>query len=261
MILSKSIDIIAGSCSVESKDESIRQADYLHKHNINKMRFMVWKPRTNPESYQGIGVDGLEFILNIVDKYPNFFTFTTEVMSQRQVDVINRFSNQYGIPFIYQVGTRNAQNFELLKYIATMENQNILYKRGMSMTIQEYIEGSKYLNPMKNNILLCLRGIRTFETETRNTSDIDAVCILKSRFEFAENLHYKVYFDPSHATGHRKYIHPLALSAIIAGADGLEVEIHSNPDEAMSDAKQTISFDDMTKLLSQIQKLYYAFDY
>lgn len=250
------IDIIAGSCSAESLEESMKQAAFLDSMGINKMRFMIWKPRTSPESFQGIGIDGIRIIEAIHEKYPKMI-FATEVMSEYHFKFLHAI--ELGINsklFIYQVGSRNAQNFELLKALGNAKASiDILYKRGMWQTIDEFVEGAKYLNPAYNNIILCLRGIRTFETSTRNTADIDAICVLKERFEYVRKMHYKIFFDPSHAIGNRQFITSLSLAAIAAGADGLEIEIHSNPDEAVSDAKQTISFNEFEKLQKQIEKL------
>lgn len=254
------IDLIAGSCSAESLEESLRQAEFLNSVGVNKMRFMMWKPRTSPESFQGIGFAGITILEELYNKFPNM-SFVIEVLSMNHFNSLSSFTTPRGLDdklnvkcpnVIYQIGSRNAQNFELLKGLGACHGLTILYKRGMWQTVDEFIEGSKYLNPTKNNIILCLRGIRTFETSTRNTADIDAICVLKERFEYIRKLHYKVFFDPSHACGNRKYIIPLSLAAIAAGADGLEVEIHSNPDEAVSDAKQTISFEEFKQLKEKI---------
>lgn len=257
------IDLIAGSCSAESLEESMKQAEFLNSIGVDKMRFMMWKPRTSPESYQGIGYGGLIILEELYKKFPHM-SFVIEVLSGDHFRTLSSFVTHhsylddkscYKCPnIIYQIGSRNAQNFELLKELGTCHGLTILYKRGMWQTIDEYVDGSKYLNPEKNNIILCLRGIRTFETSTRNTADIDAICVLKERFEYVRKMKYKVIFDPSHASGNRKYIIPLSLAAIAAGADGLEIEIHSNPDEAISDAKQTISFDEFKQLKEQIAK-------
>lgn len=159
-----------------------------------------------------------------------------------------------GLPFIYQIGTRNCQNFSLLKKLGNMKNETFLYKRGMSQTIDEYISATSYLEPGENNVWLCLRGIRTFDDSMRNTPDIGAILTLKERFEYLDNS-FKIIFDPSHATGDRIYVRKMIAIAAIAGADGVEVEIHSDPDNAKSDAKQTISFEELDKSIIDLNKL------
>lgn len=249
-------NIIAGSCSFESFEEAEKEIQCLLQNGCNKLRAMLWKPRTAPESFQGIGSDGLNIIYYLNKQYPQI-TFVTEVMDLNQFLTIKLFSEKNNINFIYQIGARNSQNYSLLKVFSerSFGPINILYKRGISQTIQEYLDGSRYLDPSKNNIIMCLRGIRGFETETRFTSDIDAICVLKDRFEFTKDTNYQVFFDPSHSCGDRKYVPSLSLSAIIAGADGLEIEIHSSPDNSKVDAKQTISFESFNKLIHNIKKL------
>jgi 3-deoxy-7-phosphoheptulonate synthase len=247
-------NIIAGGCSLESYDESCIEIECLLNNGCNKFRAMLWKPRTSPDSFQGIGSEGINIIFDLHKKYPEVI-FVTEVMDYEQLTMLDIFSTINKINFIYQIGARNSQNFSLLKRFGSYSNINILYKRGMSQSIQEYIDGSKYLMPKNNNIIMCLRGIRTFETETRNTCDIDAICVLKDRFEFIKDLNYKIYFDPSHACGNRKYVEQLAVSAVIVGADGLEIEIHSHPDDAKVDSKQTIDFNTFDNIIKKITKI------
>lgn len=246
----KKLIIIAGSCSAESVDESLRQAKFLTGNNIDYMRFMMWKPRTRRLDFQGIGEEkGLKILEKVNEKYPNL-TFVTEVMNQEHITLLENSK----FNFIYQVGSRNGQNFDLLKRLGELNNATILYKRGMWMGIDEYIEGSKYLEPEKNNILLCLRGIKTWSTSMRNTPDIGDICVLKDKLQFSTER-YSVLFDPSHVTGNRNYIRKVCFSAIVAGAEGIEIEIHSSPDSAFTDSQQTISFKEFEDILYGINEL------
>jgi 3-deoxy-7-phosphoheptulonate synthase len=239
--------IIAGSCSLENRKESLKQAQLLNELNIKYQRAMLWKPRTSNKSYQGCGKEGLDILYEIHKKYENII-FVTEVMSVEHVNILEK-SN---LDFIYQIGTRNSQNYELLKYLGKFSGLTINYKRGMWQTIDEFIAGAYYLNPDKNCVWLCLRGIRTFDNSMRNTPDIHSILVLKEKFTYLPDK-FKIIFDPSHACGYRCYVPKMALTAIAAGVDGLEIEIHSNPDKAISDAEQTICFDTFKTLLSKIK--------
>lgn len=243
--------IIAGSCSVESLNESLRQAELLSELGLKYLRFMIWKPRTNPSSFQGIGLEeGFKIMYEIHKRFPDI-VFVTEIMDLLENMKLELWLKSEDISIITQIGTRNAQNYSLLKHFGSSKNQVILYKRGMSMTIDEFISGSEYLNPSQNNIWLCLRGIRTFETSTRNTPDLGSILTLKDRFEFLPDK-YKIIFDPSHASGNRHYIERLCLMAQTGGADGLEIEMHSKPDDAISDSAQTIDFNKFKEIIKKL---------
>lgn len=244
------IIVMAGSCSLEPLEETMRQADFLHSLGINYIRAMLWKPRTTKNSFQGAGKEGLKILRAITEKHPNT-TWVTEVMDPDHIDILE---NEPNLNFVYQIGARNCQNFSLLKRLGKLEGHTFNYKRGMSQTIDEYIGGADYLEPDKNQIWLCLRGIRTFDTSMRNTPDVGAILTLKDRFEYIDNK-YKIIFDPSHATGKRNFVRKMANIAIIGGADGLEIEIHSNPDNAQSDADQTINFDEFAHCMRDIEML------
>ena len=235
--------IITGSCSLEAYEEVRKQAIVAEEYGY--LRAMLWKPRTTKHAYQGIGEAGIKILSRIHDEFPTL-TFVTEVMSIEHINILLASK----LPFIFQVGTRNAQNYELLKYIGKLKGQTILYKRGMWMTIDEYIAGAEYLEPENNNIWLCLRGIRGFDTSMRNIPDIGAILVLKERLMY--NDKFKIIFDPSHAGGYRSFVKGLSMSAIACGADGLEIETHSNPDDAISDAAQTISFDMLQNIINQL---------
>lgn len=241
--------IIAGSCSLETEKETLKQAAILDKNNITYLRAMMLKPRTTPTSFQGVGVEEGLKILTAVNRVFPHMVFVTEIMSEKQLETLEKSS----LPFVYQIGTRNAQNFGLLKELGSLKNVTFLYKRGMSMTIDEYIGGSQYLNPDQNSIWLCLRGIRTFDDSMRNTPDIGSILVLKERLCYLFDK-YKIFFDPSHACGERKFVGSMAVIALIAGVDGLEIEIHSNPNEAWSDGHQTIDFGDFEYLLGALNR-------
>lgn len=240
---------IAGSCSLEDRDEVMAQADVINAQGCTYQRAMLWKPRTSKNSFQGVGKEGLKILEEVTEKYPNT-TWVTEVMDPDHIDVLEASP----LNFVYQIGTRNCQNFGLLKRLGDLEGKTFLYKRGMSQTIDEYIGGASYLEPGKNNVWLCLRGIRTFETDMRNTPDVGAILVLKERFEYLSDK-YKIIFDPSHSSGDRVYVKKLTEIAAIAGADGCEIEIHSMPDNAKSDAKQTIDFHDFSECVSSVRKI------
>lgn len=238
------MDILAGSCSAETREEILKQAKFVFDNNLYALRLMLWKPRTNKESFQGIGEEGIEIAKEISSIYPTM-RFVTEVMDNSHVDLLS----ESGLDFMYQVGARNCQNYGLLKYLGKLKGKQILFKRGFSTTIDEYINAAEYLEPELNDVWLCLRGIRTFDDCMRNTPDIGALLVLKDMFEYDKR--FMIGFDPSHATGKRKFIKPFFDICKTCGCDFVEIEIHSSPDEAWSDSSQTVSFDALKEMIGE----------
>lgn len=229
--------LISGPCSIESEDQIIKTATYLKQAGIRLMRGGVFKPRSSPYSFRGLGMDGLKMWHDITQDYQ--LGIVTEVME------VDKIEKMYPYVDVYQVGARNSQNFNLLDALGEVDKP-ILLKRGISGTINELLQSAEYIFSKGNErIMLCERGIRTFETASRNTFDINAIPILQ------EKTHLPVVADPSHGIGIRKHVKAISAAAIAAGADGLIVESHPVPQKAFSDAAQTVSFE----VLGQIAAL------
>lgn len=227
--------IIAGPCAVESEEQILKTAEFLKKHNIQYMRGGAFKPRTSPDSFQGLGKEGIDILLKAKEKG---LKIVSELMDPRDIPLFKDID-------IIQIGARNMQNFRLLIEAGKMKKPVIL-KRGLSATIDEWVKASQYLT--KNGckeVIFCCRGIRTFETETRNTADIDAIPILKQKG-------FKIIFDPSHSAGRKDIIIPLAKAAIAAGADGLMIEVHPDPSSSLSDKEQQFDFTEFETFLKEI---------
>ena len=236
---SKKIIIIAGPCAVESKEEY--ELDIKNLKKVDVYRGGAFKARTSPYSFLGLGVEGLK-ILNDTSKRHNK-PVISEITSTNQLEDFEKYID------IIQVGARNMQNFELLKALGKT-NKAILLKRGFGNTVEELLDATKYISKEGNdNIILCERGIRTFENSTRFTLDISAIAVLK------EKCDYPIIVDPSHAAGTSKYVESLALAAIAAGADGIMVEAHSNPEQALSDKEQALTIDEFNNLVEKIEKV------
>lgn len=219
--------IMAGPCSIESEQHIHETARLVAAGGANILRGGAFKPRTSPYDFQGLGEDGLRYMERAAKKY--HLLSVTEVMDTKDVDLVASHVD------ILQIGARNMQNFNLLKE-AGKSGKPILLKRGLSATYVDFLMAAEYILQTGNpQVILCERGIRTFETYARNTLDIAAAPILQ------ELSHLPVIIDPSHGTGIRKFVPPLAYAAIAAGANGIMVEVHPQPDQALSDAKQTIS--------------------
>lgn len=237
----KKIIVIAGPCSIESDKQLLDIADAVKKSGAHVLRGGAFKPRSSPYSFQGLGLDGLKILKDASDKY-NMPT-VTEVMDPRDVELVSKYTD------ILQIGARNMQNFNLLKEVGQTKKP-VLLKRGLSATIKEWLMSAEYILSEGNfDVILCERGIRTFETHTRNTLDISAVPIVK------QLSHLPVIVDPSHATGKWNLVNPLSKASIACGADGIFVEVHSNPEEALSDGPQQLwpdKFDQMMKELSKM---------
>lgn len=234
--------IIAGPCSVESYELMEKTAIFLKKVGIEYMRGGAFKPRTSPYSFQGLGDRGLEILKSIKEKYN--IKIVTELMDIRDLEAISDVAD------VIQIGSRNMYNYSLLREVGKTQKK-ILLKRGMSATVEEWLNAAEYIAIEGNNeIILCERGIRTFETYTRNTLDLSCIPVIKQK----TNL--KVIVDPSHGTGIRELVKPMSLAAISAGADGLMIEMHPDPDNALSDASQSINFDQFQDIHSKIIKLH-----
>lgn len=237
-----SFNIIAGPCSVESLETMELIAQNLVSNNVKMIRGGAFKPRTSPYSFQGLGKEGLKILRKVADKYG--LVVVTEIVSPEQIELFEKYID------IYQVGTRNMQNYALLKALGSKTVKPVLLKRGMSATIDEWLLSAEYIlhggNP---NVILCERGIRTFEKYTRNTLDISAVLAVK------ELSHLPVIVDPSHASGKYEMIEKLTLASYIVGADGVMVEIHPHPDKAYSDGAQSLKLSKFSELVKEVNKL------
>lgn len=229
------IQVIAGPCSVENEDQIIETAEAVKKSGATMLRGGAFKPRTSPYAFQGLHADGIELLLKA--KKATGLPIVTEIMAAEHLDLFADVD-------VIQVGARNMQNFELLKQLGH-SNKPILLKRGLANTMEELLMSAEYIMAGGNtNVMLCERGIRTFETYTRNTLDIAAVPLLKQR------SHLPIVVDPSHATGLTSLVEPLSLASIVAGADALIIEVHNCPAKALSDGGQSLTpqqFDDIMK--------------
>jgi 3-deoxy-7-phosphoheptulonate synthase len=232
---------MAGPCSVESEDQIERAAEIVAEAGGQVIRGGAFKPRSSPYSFQGLGEEGLRLMRRAADR--RGLLVISEVMDQTQIPLLLEYSD------ILQVGARNMQNFNLLRELGKVRKP-ILVKRGIAATIEELLLSAEYVMSGGNyEVMLCERGIRTFETSTRNTMDIAAVPVLKRL------THLPVIADPSHGTGKREYVLPMARAAVAAGADGLLVEVHHDPDRALSDGAQTLRPDQFDDLMRQVRAI------
>jgi 3-deoxy-7-phosphoheptulonate synthase len=222
-----SLTVMAGPCSVETRDQLFETADAVKDGGATVLRGGAFKPRTSPYSFQGLGVEALRYLAEARDR--TGLPVITEVMEPNQVDIVAEYAD------ILQIGARNMQNYSLLNAAGRVARP-VMLKRGFGATIEELLMAAEYIVSSGNpNVILCERGIRTFETYTRNTMDLAAVPVLHSL------THLPVIVDPSHATGKRWLVKPLAIGGVAVGADGVMVEVHPNPDEALSDAEQQLT--------------------
>jgi len=218
--------MMAGPCSVESEQQIIASAVAVKKAGAHMLRGGAFKPRTSPYSFQGLEEDGLKLLAKARDL--TGLPFVTEVINPETAELVAEYAD------VLQIGARNSQNFALLKKVGQLRKP-VLLKRGMSMTIQEFLMSAEYIMSEGNQaVILCERGIRTFETATRNTLDLSAIPVLK------EKTHLPVVIDPSHGTGNHHYVAPMCYAAVAAGADGLIVEVHPDPEHASSDGPQSL---------------------
>ncbi len=233
----KKIVVMAGPCTVESKEQIINIAKEVKSSGATFLRGGAFKPRTAPKDFQGLGEEGLKFLLEA--KEQTGLPIVTEVMDTRDVELVSEYAD------VLQVGTRNMQNYSLLKELGKCDKP-VLLKRGMWATLKEFLSAAEYILAGGNkNVILCERGIRTFSDFTRNTLDLSIVPVLKSE------SHLPVIVDPSHGTGRKDIVKPMALAAIACGADGVTVEAHTDPQKAISDADQTISTSDLHGLMGE----------
>ena len=231
--------IIAGPCAIESYDQLLETARFIKSKGVKILRGGAYKPRTSPFAFQGMRKEGLE-ILKAVKKEVGIMA-VTEAIDEKSL------SEVYEVSDMIQIGSRNMQNFSLLVE-AGKQDKPILLKRGMSATIKEWIHAAEYIAKQGNTkIIMCERGIRTFNDYTRNTMDIAAIPIIK------QETGLKVIADPSHGTGKRNLILPMSLASLAAGADGLIIEVHPQPDDALSDGDQSLNFEEFSNLISVIK--------
>ncbi len=239
--IGKDFLIIAGPCSVESEKQVLDIAISVKESGAQILRGGAYKPRTSPYSFQGLGRVGLEYLRKAGDVVG--LPIITEVVDTRDVFLVSEYAD------ILQIGARNMQNFSLLQEVGKV-NRPVLLKRGMNATIEEWLNCAEYIMSSGNkNVILCERGIRTHEKYTRNTLDLSAVVAIKHL------THLPIIVDPSHATGRREMIEPMSLASVAAGCDGLMVEVHNNPSEALSDAEQQLTLEEFKSLMNKINKL------
>lgn len=235
-----SLTLMAGPCSIEDKEMIMEIAKVVKENGGEFLRGGAFKPRTSPYDFQGLGEEGLKYMREACDKYD--LVMVTEVMDTRDIELIDKYTD------IFQVGARNMQNFSLLKELGKTDKP-ILLKRGLSATIREFLMAAEYIVAFGNDrVILCERGIRTFEVATRNTVDINGIALLK------EKTHLPIIIDASHGTGKKSLVEPVTLGCILAGADGAMVEIHQNPSCALSDGEQSLNFKEFETLCKKLKK-------
>ena len=233
----ETIAVIAGPCSVESREQLMEAAWGVKSHGASMLRGGAYKPRTLPYSFQGLGVEGLKILAEARDE--TGLPVVTEVMTPRDVKIVEEYAD------VLQIGARNMQNYDLLKRVGEARKPALL-KRGLSSTIEEWLSAAEYiLHGGNTDVILCERGIRTFSKLTRFTLDLAAVPLLK------EVTHLPVIVDPSHGTGQKSLVSPMANAAIAAGADGLIVEVHPKPEEALSDGAQSLTVDEYAHFMAK----------
>ncbi|MDA8434201.1 MAG: 3-deoxy-7-phosphoheptulonate synthase [Nitrospiraceae bacterium] len=238
LIGGKKIPVMAGPCAVENKTVLTAIAEKVKAGGAAFLRGGAYKPRTSPYSFQGLGEEGLEYLAEAREK--SGLPIVTEIMDPRDLDVIVRYAD------IIQIGARNMQNFRLLLEVGSAQKP-VLLKRGLSSTIKEWLMSAEYIMSRGNHqVMLCERGIRTFETATRNTLDLSAVPVLK------QLTHLPVVVDPSHGVGKRDLVAPMTKAAVAAGADALIIEVHTNPEEAMSDGDQSLKPEQFEQLMREL---------
>ncbi|MBE6024102.1 MAG: 3-deoxy-7-phosphoheptulonate synthase [Cellulosilyticum sp.] len=240
LVIGRDFLIIGGPCSVESEEQIMDAALGVKLAGGNMLRGGAYKPRTSPYAFQGLGREGLELLYKAGREVG--LPIITEVMDTRDVAMVSQYSD------VLQIGARNMQNFSLLVEVGRT-NKPVLLKRGLNATIEEWLNCAEYImNEGNEKVILCERGIRTMENYTRNTLDLSAVAAAKTL------THLPVVVDPSHATGRIELIHPMTLSAIMAGCDGLEIEVHPNPSKALSDSEQQLTIEQFHLLVKDIGK-------
>jgi 3-deoxy-7-phosphoheptulonate synthase len=238
--------VIAGPCSVESEEQTLETARAVKAAGAKILRGGAYKPRTSPYEFRGLGQKGLEILAAAREE--TGLAIITEVMTPADVEQVYQYSD------IFQIGARNCQNYFLLEEVGKT-GKPVMLKRGMSMLIEEWLLAAEYVLAQSNpNVIFCERGIRTFENQTRNTFDIAAVPVVQKL------SHLPIFVDPSHAAGKRPFVAPLALAGVAAGADGLMIEVHPNPDHALSDGQQSLNFDEFADLMPRLATVAQAVD-
>jgi 3-deoxy-7-phosphoheptulonate synthase len=242
----REIVVMAGPCSVENEQQIIATAIAVKEAGARVLRGGAFKPRTSPYSFQGLEEEGLKLLAKA--RGESGLPFVTEVVNPETAELVAGYAD------ILQIGARNAQNFALLKKVGQLKRP-VLLKRGMSMTIQEFLMSAEYVMSEGNQaVILCERGIRTFETATRNTLDLSAIPVLR------ELTHLPIIADPSHGTGHYRYVAPMSFAAIAGGADGLMIEVHPDPEHASSDGPQSLKPDNFAAMMVKLQLIAAAVD-
>lgn len=237
----KEIVLMAGPCAIENRDQIFETARAVRKSGAKFIRGGAFKPRTSPYAFQGLEEEGLKLIYEAAKE--NGLQIISEVISERTIEIADKYVD------MFQIGARNVQNFHLLREVGKV-GKPVLLKRGAAATIEEWLNAAEYIvSEGNNNVVLCERGIRTFETATRNTLDIGAIPVVKS------HSHLPILVDPSHAAGKAQYVIPMAKAAIAAGADGLIVEVHPQPRQALSDASQQLTPEAFDSLCKDIGKM------
>jgi 3-deoxy-7-phosphoheptulonate synthase len=237
----RTVVVMAGPCSVENPDQIEQSAEAVARAGVKILRGGAFKPRTSPYSFQGLGEAGLQMLRKAADRHG--LLVVSEVMDQTQIDVVAAYAD------ILQIGARSMQNYNLLREMGK-QRKPVLLKRGISATIEELLLSAEYLLAGGNyDVILCERGIRTFESATRNTMDISAIPVVKKL------SHLPIVADPSHGTGRRDHVAPLARAAVAAGADGLLIEMHPNPERALSDGAQSLKPEQLEELMAQLRAI------
>lgn len=239
---SKELTLIAGPCSVESKEQLLEVAHRVKESGANLLRGGAYKPRTSPYSFQGMGSSALDLLVKA--KEETGLPIVSELMSEKHIEEFNDKVD------LVQIGARNMQNFDLLKEVGERVKKPVLLKRGLSNTYEEWLMSAEYIMAHGNpNVILCERGIRTFETYTRNTLDLQAIPVLKRL------THLPIIIDPSHAGGKWWLVEPMAKASVVAGCDGLMIEVHNDPESALCDGPQSLKPDRYDDLIKKIRKL------
>ena len=235
----KDFTVIAGPCAVENEKQFITTALKVKECGAQILRSSLFKPRTSPYSFQGLGIEGLKLLKQA--KQETGLLIETEVMDAKTIPLVSEYVD------IFRIGSRNMQNFNLLKEVGKTDKPVIL-KRGMSATIHEWLLAAEYIMSEGNHkVILCERGIRTFESATRNTLDISAIPVVHAE------SHLPIIIDPSHSTGNRAYVVPMARAAVAAGADGIIVEVHPDPENALSDGFQSLTFQQFEEMMNSVR--------
>ena len=237
----RTLAVVAGPCAVESRDQAFAVAERVHAAGAQFFRGGAYKPRTSPYSFQGLGEDGLRILAEIRERFG--LRIVTEAVDHESLDLVERYAD------VIQIGARNMQNFSLLKR-AGRARKPVLLKRGMSATLEEFLMAAEYIMSEGNyQVILCERGVRTFADHTRNTLDLSLIPAVQRL------SHLPILVDPSHGTGKRNKVTPLSRAAVAVGADGLMVEVHNNPDRALSDGIQSIYPEQFDELMQQIRQI------